>query len=249
MDEQLQLRCWAWSVSDLGRGGIEGREATTAPAPPEWQPPPADLQLARNDVHVWRVELTLTPLLHLALRPLLSADELARAKRFLREEDRQRFIIARGALRDILARYLRAQPGQIRFCYDSHGKPSLGERFGEPHRSYAELHFNLSHSDRLALVAVANGRRVGVDVERIRTDFSQEMLARSYSPREQEELRALPADLQSLGFFNCWTRKEAYSGPRRACQVTECAWRRGQRFPLDPRGIGARTWPCGSAGR
>ena len=210
MAEQLQLRYWDWSLSGTGYVGSDCGEAATAAAPPEWQIPPADLQMARDSVHVWRVDVTRAPLLCLALRRTLSADELARAKRFVHEEDRQRFIIARGALRDILARYLRARPGHIHFCYDAHGKPFLGEGCGEPHLSCPGLQFNLSHSDGLALVAVARGRRVGVDVERIRSDFSQEMLARCFSPQEQKELQALPAHLQSLGFLNCWTRKEAY---------------------------------------
>ena len=210
MGEPLRLSYWAWSLSDSGCVGIDRGGAATAPAPLEWQAPPAELHLKRDDVHVWRVNLTLAPLPYLALRQTLSADELARAKRFVREGDRQHFIVARGALRDIVARYLRAQPGQIRFRYDAHGKPSLEESCGATQGSASELQFNLSHTDGLALVAIASGRRVGVDAERIRSGISQDMIARSFSPQEQQVLRSLPAHLQALGFFNCWTRKEAY---------------------------------------
>jgi 4'-phosphopantetheinyl transferase len=61
------------------------------------------------------------------------------------------------------------------------------------------------------LFALAVGRRVGVDVEMVRTDFSGEKIAeRFFSPPEVTELRNLPPAVQDEGFFLCWTRKEAY---------------------------------------
>ena len=45
----------------------------------------------------------------------------------------------------------------------------------------------------------------------IRPEFASEELAeRFFSRTEVSALRALPADMQSEAFFNCWTRKEAY---------------------------------------
>ena len=50
-----------------------------------------------------------------------------------------------------------------------------------------------------------------MDVERINPDFgTREIAERFFSPHEIEELRGLPVDQQVLGFFNCWTRKEAF---------------------------------------
>ncbi|MEW6406565.1 MAG: 4'-phosphopantetheinyl transferase superfamily protein, partial [Chloroflexota bacterium] len=84
--------------------------------------------------------------------------------------------------------------------------------FGKPILLHSDgIDFNLAHSGDLALVAVARGRKVGVDVERIRQNTDLEKIARRYfSPREVSELLALPENQRFIGFFNCWTRKEAY---------------------------------------
>lgn len=185
---------------------------------PAWSTPPPDLVLASDKVHVWRASLDLTPTAMLELRRTLAADELARAKRFHFTEDRTRFIAARGALRDILARYLGTEANQVSFRYSPHGKPALAplgaglaagsQRGGQPK---PPLHFNLSHAGDLALVAIARGRQVGVDIESTRPDIAHDLItARSFSPREQARLRALPIHLKAQGFLNCWTRKEAY---------------------------------------
>lgn len=170
--------------------------------PATWDPPPDDLGLPPDEVHVWRAALDLPDPLAEALGRLLSADERERAERFHFARDRRRFSAGRGLLRDILSRYLNAAPQELRFHYNAHGKPSL---YG------SDLRFNLSHSGGLALFAVTVGGEVGVDVERIRPEVMQEGLARRYfSPREVTALEALPPEQQPPGFFNCWTRKEAY---------------------------------------
>ncbi|HKI54419.1 MAG TPA: 4'-phosphopantetheinyl transferase superfamily protein, partial [Anaerolineales bacterium] len=52
---------------------------------------------------------------------------------------------------------------------------------------------------------------VGVDVERFRQELEIEKIAhRFFSAKENAELINLSADQQPIGFFNCWTRKEAY---------------------------------------
>lgn len=140
------------------------------------------------------------------LQRALSADELHRAARFRFQRDRQRFVISRGLLRAILGRYLDTAPGELRFRYSEHGKPSLVPAFDG-----GGLRFNLSHSDGLALYAVARGREVGVDLERVRPVLEAEQIAeRFFSARENAALRALPAHLKSRAFFACWTRKEAF---------------------------------------
>ncbi len=60
-------------------------------------------------------------------------------------------------LRLLLARYLDADPRELRFELGAHGKPAL--------EGGADLRFNLSPSGELLLVAVATGMEVGVDVE------------------------------------------------------------------------------------
>jgi len=155
-----------------------------------------------DEVHVWRIALDRGD--GDSLRARLSSDELARAARFHFERDRTRFLVARAALREILAHYLGASPAEIAFVYGDHGKPALAPPHGD-------LRFNLSHSHGLALCAVTRGREVGVDVERIRELDDLEDLARSvFSARELAALHRLPEPGLLAGFFTGWTRKEAF---------------------------------------
>jgi 4'-phosphopantetheinyl transferase len=73
------------------------------------------------------------------------------------------------------------------------------------------VNFNVSHSYKMALVGVTRGRQIGIDLEYIQKDFACEEIAkRVFSPQEIATLDDLPGDLKHEGFFNCWTRKEAY---------------------------------------
>ena len=134
----------------------------------------------------------------------LAPDERARSARFQFERDRRRFIVARGVLRDLLARYLQSEPGQLRFVYNAFGKPGLSPE------SASRLKFNLSHSAGVALIAIG-AADVGVDLETIRAHADYADVARHFfSPAEIDHLRALPSHLHAEAFFNCWTKKEAY---------------------------------------
>jgi 4'-phosphopantetheinyl transferase len=157
-------------------------------------------------VHVWRVALDL-PLPDVErLTARLSADERARASRFVFDRDRGRFTVARAALRTILARYLDRPANALVFDYTSHGKPFLRSEADSP-----DIRFNVSHAAGVALIAVALAREVGVDVEDVREGFAAGAIAeRFFSPAEVDALQALPAADRTAGFFNCWTRKEAY---------------------------------------
>ncbi|HET6617507.1 MAG TPA: 4'-phosphopantetheinyl transferase superfamily protein [Gemmatimonadota bacterium] len=115
-------------------------------------------------------------------------------------------MISGAALRSILAAYLDADPRETRFTTDPGGKPRLDRGW-----SSVPLSFNLTHSRGRALVAVASGREVGVDVERLRRDLPMDRLAaRFFSPREIAALRATSDTVRPAAFFACWTRKEAF---------------------------------------
>jgi len=162
------------------------------------------LALDGDEVHVWRAASDLMAGRLEDLSQSLSADERTRAGRFAFRRDRDRFIVRRGLLRAILARYLAVDPARLQFDYGASGKPALAWQG-------AGIRFNLSHSAGLVLYAVARGREVGVDVEQIRTAIAQERVPEHFfSPREVAALRALPVDAQPEAFFACWTRKEAY---------------------------------------
>jgi 4'-phosphopantetheinyl transferase len=88
--------------------------------------------------------------------------------------------------------------------HSEHGKPSLAN-------AAADIRFSVSHSGGLALLAVARGREVGVDLEAIREDVETDKLAeRFFSEQEWQSLRLLPPEQRVPAFFRCWTCKEAF---------------------------------------
>ncbi len=167
-------------------------------------------QLGKDDVHVWLAALSPPEPGLEASRQLLSVDELSRAERFVFPEHRRRFVIARGLLRLILARYTAVEPEGLQFVYGRHGKPGLADK-----QNGDDLQFSVSHSDDLALYGVARGRRIGVDLERVRADLLEEEIKqiaeRFFSPREAAAILAAPPQQRRETFLSCWTRKEAYA--------------------------------------
>jgi len=171
-----------------------------------WPLPPDPCPLAPTDVHVWAVHLDPDPDALARLAKILSTEEQARASRFRFERHRHRFIIARGVLRWLLAKYSDCPPEQLDFGYGPNGKPALAGELAE-----SALFFNLAHSEDLALIAVTQLGQIGVDVEQIRamTD-ANELVERFFSPRESALFHTLPANQKDTAFFNLWTRKEAW---------------------------------------
>jgi 4'-phosphopantetheinyl transferase len=158
-------------------------------------------------VDVWTVDLEQPAGVVDALAAALSADEKERAARFHFEPDRRHFIVARASLRHVLAARLGGLPGAVAFDYGMHGKPSLaaGRHGGTP------LRFNLSHAHGCALIAVCEGRELGVDIEYMGRDLEWDDIARRFfAPEESSAILALPPPEQLHAFFRCWTRKEAY---------------------------------------
>jgi 4'-phosphopantetheinyl transferase len=169
--------------------------------PSIWLPPPESLSLEPGEVHMWRIELEQPAIVLEKFWSTLEADELERASRFHFDKHRNSFVVARGFLRDVLSRYLESKPETLRFSYGDYGKPAIDGR----------LHFNMSHSHRVGLLAITEDRQIGVDVEHIRADFATEDIARRFfSHSEVESFNSLPRDKQVAAFFRCWARKEAF---------------------------------------
>lgn len=165
-----------------------------------------------HTIDLWAVELQVTP----EDWTLLTPGEVAAARRIVVPPKRDQKAVARAALRRILSRYVGEPPERIAFAIGEHGKPRLAH--------HAAIDFNLSHSERLGLVAVAHGVRVGVDVEHARDGRAFEAIAeRFFSPAEAARFAAVPAAGRCEAFYRAWTRKEAYLK----------AWGTGLSFPSD----------------
>ena len=114
---------------------------------------------------------------------LLSPEEAARAARFVVEHDRTRWIVAHGQLllRARRVCWLRAASSAV--CADF-------VRQAGSVRGAQRLRFNLSHSADVALIAVARGRAVGIDVERlIERDDLQRVARGFFSPEMRRAVR------------------------------------------------------------
>jgi 4'-phosphopantetheinyl transferase len=166
--------------------------------------PPQELQ--PKQVHLWVIPLDCDPDKVQVYYRYLSGDERKRADRFHFDRHRRRFTVSHHALREILGRYLDTSPEAIQFNHTAHGKPWLSGPFED-----AGIHFNLSHSHELALAAFTLEGEVGVDLEYIKIFGDMDGIAgRFFSAVEQAAYLALPKEHKPLGFFNCWTRKEAF---------------------------------------
>ena len=162
------------------------------------------MELPPGVVHVWQYSLAVPADEFCDLSETLSADEQDRALAFRFDLHRNRYLVARGRLRAILARYTGKAPRDLAFAYNPHGKPSLAH-------SGRGVKFNVSHCDELFLCAVCRDREIGIDVERVRYDLDVSTLAQPFFTREENAaLQCAASPEREHLFFQYWTRKEAY---------------------------------------
>jgi 4'-phosphopantetheinyl transferase len=158
------------------------------------------MKLAPDDVHVWRIDLD--DARWDCMEWVLDSDERIKAMQFRSDQLQGRSRRCRSALRCLLAGYTGETPSTLAFSEGRFGKPRLeGER----------LHFNVSHSDGWALIAVAR-TPVGVDIEpAVRPDIELlEIADLLCHPNEMAALQTHAGEAQHAAMMRLWTRKEAY---------------------------------------
>ena len=154
-----------------------------------------------DGVHIWRAALDEEGWPQARELP---AEERERAEGFLRDGPARRWVAARWALRRALSRYLDQPAAEIALTTDERGKPRLRDGGDDG------LQFNLSHSAGLALVAVTEGRAVGVDVETIVPREDLVSLAERGLPAEEgAAVRAAAPERRAEAFYAAWVRHEA----------------------------------------
>lgn len=165
--------------------------------------PPSMSGTGSGTVDVWWARLVLPQSQLSRLSGCLDEAEQARAGRFHFQRDRARFVASRAVVRHILAGYLGTAPGEIRFGYGMQGKPFLLDR--------RDLHFNVSHAEDVLVAGVAQGRELGIDVERMFSEaVMEEVSGRVLSKPERGLFEGLDAGERREWFVRLWTRKEAY---------------------------------------
>ena len=159
---------------------------------------PANYQLD-NDVHVWCISISANLALLSLAGELLSPDEHQRAARYHHDRDRERFIVSRVALRQLLGKYLELAPAHVRFMTGDNKKPYVVANI--------PLYYNVAHAGDRILIAVSD-HIAGVDVEHITRDIAIDDIAQTCcSAAEQQHIN--PATDKPRAFYQLWTRKEA----------------------------------------
>ncbi|MEP3481331.1 MAG: 4'-phosphopantetheinyl transferase superfamily protein [Fuerstiella sp.] len=151
------------------------------------------------------VQTTVESLLPLAtqLEATLTANEFDRANRYHFSVDRQAFLARRGLLRLLLSDLLEQPADRIEIGIGSTGKPFL--------LNHSELHFNVSYSAGKLLIGFRQSKRIGVDVEVMRTLSERREMARQvFSKSDCATIEDARSCEQNKLFFRAWTRLESF---------------------------------------
>lgn len=163
-----------------------------------WLNPGLETSLGPNQLDIWRIDMDQTP-----CRPAYLGDaERARWERFTRALAKRRYCAAHTGLHQVLGRYLGCPPQQIQLESPLGGKPKLSG-------NTPPLHFNLTHAQHIALLAVCSSCKVGIDIEfehALPSNVAR-IAQRLFHPDEVTRLER--SEWDGGLFFHYWTRMEA----------------------------------------
>ena len=186
------------------QGGAAARSSLPAvdPSAPDcWWEPFTQI----DSVRVVHVDLTPHESRETVGSAWLDSAERSRSKRFQHAPARRRFVLCRAALRSLLCTDLGCDNAQLSFGAADGGKP-FAVVAGRP----VDFGFNVSHSGRHGLIAVAPAGRVGVDLEeRVPRHDLDRLIEAVFGPDERTDLAAVAGDDRTRLFFRLWTLKEA----------------------------------------
>jgi len=166
------------------------------------------LLLKPNSVDIWLVypqDIVASELLeHYAA--LLSDEERKRKDRFHFPKHRHFYLVTRALEKSLLSRYTGIAAADLRFDRNAYGKPQL--------RQPAEadpLHYNISHTDQLIMMACYRSGSIGIDLESPQRDVDHTAIAPlCFTPAELTLIeKQTTAVAQTHQFFEFWTLKEA----------------------------------------
>ena len=161
------------------------------------------MKLPENEVHVWYFSVDDFSHGIDIYRRFLSMEEIGKSNKFKFEKDRILNTLTRSSLRILSGLYLDSEPNAIEFKYGDFGKPA----YNFP----TDVKFNVSHSGKFIVLAFVKDSEIGVDVEKIKTDFNVLKIAENFfSTSEIELLHNVEPDNLYKAFYRCWTRKESF---------------------------------------
>jgi 4'-phosphopantetheinyl transferase len=154
-------------------------------------------------VHVWLFSIDPKDYRENEFLSILSPEEQAKSKKFHFSVDQKKYVISHGIMRKIIASYIPCHPKEIQYRHNAYGKPEL-------HMPSCDIHFNLSHSEKLGALAIAT-RPIGTDIEHLKPLEDYISLTKHFlSEKESNYFEQLTFANQHQAFYRAWTKKEAY---------------------------------------
>ena len=164
------------------------------------------IRLEPNSIHLWGIKLDGSQRCLERCAGWLDAVERHRAARLVREDTRQRYVLAHGGLRAVLSSYLGVTPDVVALDRSATGKPFLTREL----RDRSAITFNLSHAHDRALIAVSQTQEVGIDLEFVRSTVEVAKLSERYFTRsEHMAIMEATEEQRAMRFFRYWVAKEA----------------------------------------
>ncbi len=157
-----------------------------------------------GEIHIWAHAITHADPFIGHARFVLSAEELEKASKYHFEKDKRAYEAGHVFIRRVLSRYTQIDPVSLEITVNDRNKPQLAN-------SPFPIHFNISHSENLILLAISFDGEVGADTEFILPDFDTDGFAEAnYHPNELAQFQAVSGTAQTDLFYKIWTLKEAF---------------------------------------
>ena len=150
--------------------------------------------------HAW-VEASAGVISELSDRVLSPTEQAKRAK-YRSDSAASCYVVTRSLVRCVLGERMGVPPRSVPISHTDLGKPVVA----------GGLHFNVSHSGDLVVLAISSERAVGIDVERSRTvERASALVARWLTISEQRDVahRIAAGTGESDAFLQVWSLKEA----------------------------------------
>lgn len=159
-----------------------------------------------NEVHVWYYFLDLSDQGVDFFYNLLSEEEKKEINKIKVPVVRNRRVISKAIVKNIISMYLGLNIHKIKFSYNQFGKPVLSEDINFP-----GLNFNISHSGSLGMIALVKNNQIGIDLEQIiELADLDDIISLCFSKHEQHLFNSLSGLEKTKLFYKIWTGKEAF---------------------------------------
>jgi len=136
----------------------------------------------------------------------LSPDERAQHGRFRFTQHKHTYLVSHALVRLALSHLTEVDPAKFSFTTNAYGKPFITTPI-----QHQTLHFNLSHTEGLAAIAISRHTALGIDVEnKDRQILTQSIAEQFFAPEECHAVAQASEHERSTKMLEFWTLKESY---------------------------------------